>query len=138
VCGDGAEATQPLGWATEREDACAATVREAAARPEVSVVELAGMLSERAAGRAEFVLLDVREPGERDVAEIPGSVLLPVGEVRSGAVVPGAGRVVVHCKSGARSAEAVDLLRARGVDAWDVPGGILAWSREVDPSVPEY
>ncbi len=81
----------------------------------------------------------MREPGERDVAEIPGSVLVPVGEVRAGAVVPGAdGRVVVHCKSGARSAEAVDLLRARGVDAWDVPGGILAWSRDVDPSVPVY
>ncbi|HMM94178.1 molybdopterin-synthase adenylyltransferase MoeB [Phycicoccus sp.] len=139
VCGAGADATRPLGWATEREDACTATVPESAARPEVSVVELAGMLSARAAGRADFVLLDVREPGERDVAEIPGSVLLPVGEVRAGAVVPGAaGRVVVHCKSGGRSAEAVDLLRARGVDAWDVPGGILAWSHEVDPSVPVY
>ncbi len=143
VCGAAADATRPLGWATQREDACAAgdPVADAAAgRPEVGVEELARLLAERDAGRADFVLLDVREPGERDVAAIPGSVLLPVGEVRAGAPVPGGGgrRVVVHCKAGGRSAEAVDLLRARGVDAWDVPGGILAWSRDVDPSVPGY
>lgn len=143
VCGAAADATRPLGWATQREDACAAgdPVADAAAgRPEVGVEELARLLAERDAGRADFVLLDVREPGERDVAAIPGSVLLPVGEVRAGAPVPGGDgrRVVVHCKAGGRSAEAVDLLRARGVDAWDVPGGILAWSRDVDPSVPGY
>jgi rhodanese-related sulfurtransferase len=53
--------------------------------------------------------------------------------------VPGSdGRVYVYCKVGGRSAEAVDLLRARGVDAVDVEGGVLAWSRDVDPSVPTY
>jgi len=44
----------------------------------------------------------------------------------------------MHCKSGGRSAEAVRLLRARGVDAVDVSGGVLAWVREVDPSLPTY
>ncbi|PKW26126.1 ThiF family adenylyltransferase [Phycicoccus duodecadis] len=142
VCGSGADATRALGWATvhqgagaDREGPTAAEV----ARPSVDVAELARLLDERSSGGAGFVLLDVREPGERDVAAIPGSELVPMGLVRDGAEVPGAsGRVYVHCKSGGRSAEAVDLLRARGVDAVDVEGGILAWSREVDPSVPTY
>ena len=138
VCGTGADVTAPLGWATARPVVAAPEV-EAVERPGVEVDELARLLADRSAGGAEFTLLDVREPGERDVAAIPGSVLLPVGAVRDGADVPGAaGRVYVHCKSGGRSAEAVDLLRARGVDAVDVRGGVLAWSRDVDPAVPTY
>lgn len=66
---------------------------------------------------------------------------MPIGDLRAGAGVPGvdAGdRVYVHCKSGGRSAEAVDLLRARGVDAVNVEGGILAWVRDVEPHLPTY
>ena len=137
VCGSGAEVAAPLGWATQAPDAPG--TGSVADRPAVDVAELARLLARRSAGAEDFTLLDVREPGERDVAAIPGSVLLPVGDVRDGADVPGAdGRVYVHCKSGGRSAEAVDLLRARGVDAVDVEGGILRWSRDVDPSVPTY
>jgi rhodanese-related sulfurtransferase len=144
VCGSGADATRALGWATahaaaDGDEDVEAMERVQAARPSVDVVELARLLDERASGGTGFVLLDVREPGERDVAAIPGSELVPVALVRDGVEVPGAsGRVYVHCKSGGRSAEAVDLLRARGVDAIDVEGGILAWSRDVDPSVPLY
>ncbi|QIM20238.1 molybdopterin-synthase adenylyltransferase MoeB [Phycicoccus sp. HDW14] len=138
VCGSGAEVARPLGWATERVGDGGAVAAEGD-RPGVDVVELSRLLRGRAEGGESFTLLDVREPGERDVAAIPGSVLLPVGRVRAGVDVPGsAGRVYVHCKSGGRSAEAVDLLRARGVDAVDVLGGVLAWSRDVDPSVPGY
>ncbi len=139
VCGAGADATRPLGWASAREERPGAGEPAAVGRPGVGVGELSRLLHERDSGGKDFVLLDVREPGERDVAEIPGSVLHPVGLVREGHEVPGAGgRVYVYCKSGTRSAEAVDLLRARGVDAVDVAGGVLAWSREVDPSVPTY
>lgn len=141
VCGERADATRPLGWATERDDSCVVdgASQVPARRPTVDVAELDRLLRARAGGQGDFVLLDVREPQERDVAAIPGSELVPVARVRSGGPVPGSqGRVYVFCKSGGRSAEAVDLLRARGVDAVDVAGGILAWSREVDPSVPTY
>jgi adenylyltransferase/sulfurtransferase len=137
VCGSGAEVARPLGWATSRGDAD--PVAAEPDRPSVDVVELARLLAGRREGGEPFTLVDVREPGERDVAAIPGSVLVPVGRVRAGEDVPGSGgRVYVHCKAGGRSAEAVDLLRARGVDAVDVRGGVLAWSRDVDPSVPTY
>ncbi|NHA66924.1 ThiF family adenylyltransferase [Phycicoccus flavus] len=137
VCGAGADPARPLGWATSRADGAAPVDADGSgggSRPSVSVAELADLLREDG-----VALLDVREPGERDVAAVPGSVLFPVGRVRAGDPLPvDGGRVYVHCKSGGRSAEAVDLLRARGVDAVDVEGGILAWSREVDPSVPTY
>lgn len=147
VCGSGADWSRALGWATAPEGSAVVGLAGVAAtaaggdegRPTVDVVRLARLLEERSDGTESFVLLDVREAGEREVASIPGSVLLPVGEVRAGAPVPGdGGRVYVHCKAGGRSAEAVDLLRARGVDAVDVAGGVLAWSRDVDPTVPVY
>jgi molybdopterin/thiamine biosynthesis adenylyltransferase/rhodanese-related sulfurtransferase len=137
VCGSGADLTRPLGWASAADDACSPP--EDAARPTVGVTELARLLTARENGSAAFVLLDVREAGELEVAAIPGAEHLPMDRVRGGDRVPGAaGRVYVYCKVGGRSAEAVDLLRGRGVDAVDVAGGVLAWSREVDPSVPLY
>ncbi|WP_299440939.1 molybdopterin-synthase adenylyltransferase MoeB [uncultured Phycicoccus sp.] len=139
VCGAGADAARPLGWATTPADPSPGAGSAAPAdRPGVDVAALATLLRDRAAGSEDFVLLDVREPGERDVAAIPGSEAMPMARVRAGEQPPAPGRVYVFCKSGIRSAEAVDLLRARGVDAVDVVGGILAWSREVDPSVPTY
>ena len=72
---------------------------------------------------------------------LPGGAWLPVGDVRTGASVPGlepGARVYVYCKTGVRSGEAVDLLRARGVDAVNVDGGILAWVARVDPTLPTY
>lgn len=138
VCGTGADPTRPLGWSSAPEvggDDGASGAR----RPTVSVGELAGLLARREEGAAAFVLLDVREAGELEVASIPGAEHLPVGRVRAGDAVPGeGGRVYVYCKVGGRSAEAVDLLRRRGVDAVDVAGGVLAWARDVDPAVPTY
>lgn len=89
------------------------------------------------------MLLDVREAGEREIVSIPGAIWRPIDVVRSSAEgaaqgLPTGSTVYVHCKSGARSAEAVDLLRAVGVDAVDVRGGVLAWVRDVDPSLPTY
>lgn len=111
--------------------------------PSISVVELAARLAAREAGSDEFVLVDVREPGERDVVVIPGALAVPLGEVRAhgGEALAEVGDgipVLVHCKTGARSAEAVERLRAEGVDAVDVTGGVLAWVRDVDPTQPTY
>ena len=66
---------------------------------------------------------------------------LPVAEVRAGAELPGlvpGARVYVYCRTGVRSGEAVDLLRARGIDAVNVEGGVLAWVAEVEPHLPTY
>jgi len=111
----------------------------------ISASALAGMLRARAAGAADFVLVDVREPHERDIVAIPGAVGIPVGRFRSGEAVAevdalAAGRaVVLHCKSGARSAEALAVLRGAGLaDAVHLAGGVLAWVRDVDPSLPAY
>jgi adenylyltransferase/sulfurtransferase len=93
-------------------------------------------------GRGPFIL-DVREPNEYQICRIPGSLLIPLGQV--GARVQeieqaAEGRpIVVHCKMGARSAKAVQLLRQRGIDrAQNLKGGILAWIDQVDPKQAKY
>lgn len=90
--------------------------------PEVSVAELA---DQRAQGAP---LIDVREPSEWEEFRAPGAVLLPLGEVadRLGEV-PSEGTVYVICKVGGRSAKAVEIMRAAGIDAVNVAGGSLAW-----------
>ena len=139
VCGPDADPARAVGWLAQA-DVCRVPGSEPDAPdgvlPAVSVRELAALLG----GDEPVVLLDVREPGEREIAVISGATSLPLGALRAGEAVPTApgARVYVHCKSGARSAEAVALLRERGVDAVDVTGGITAWSREVDSTVPEY
>ena len=88
----------------------------------------------------KFVLVDVREPHEFQIARIPGSVLIPLGELpkRLNELNP-ADEIVMHCKMGGRSAKAVDLLRQNGfTKVRNMKGGILAWSEKVDPSVPKY
>ncbi len=93
--------------------------------------------------REPLFLLDVREPQEFQICRIPGSTLIPLGELpnRLGEIPsgPGAPPIVVHCKSGVRSAKAVKLLRDRGVaDARNLKGGILAWIDRIDPTQPKY
>jgi molybdopterin/thiamine biosynthesis adenylyltransferase/rhodanese-related sulfurtransferase len=88
----------------------------------------------------KFVLIDVREPHEYRIASIPGSKLIPLGEVgkRLDELDPQAD-IVVHCKSGMRSAKACGILKAAGFQhVRNMKGGILAWSDQVDPSVPKY
>jgi adenylyltransferase/sulfurtransferase len=87
-----------------------------------------------------FVLIDVREPHEYQICRIPGSKLIPLGEVpRRMSELDSADEIVVHCKSGMRSARAVDLLMKSGFGKiYNLKGGILAWSDQVDPSVPKY
>ncbi|MBI5239184.1 MAG: molybdopterin-synthase adenylyltransferase MoeB [Elusimicrobia bacterium] len=110
----------------------------AAAVPETSVEDLKARLDRKEA----LLLLDVREPGEHDLARIPGAKLIPLGQLPARLKELAAYRrkpVLVHCKTGARSAQAVGLLRAQGFSgALNVAGGIAAWSERIDPSVPKY
>jgi sulfur-carrier protein adenylyltransferase/sulfurtransferase len=86
------------------------------------------------------VILDVREPFEHAICRIPGARLIPLGELprRLSELNPG-DDIVVHCKSGGRSARAVSLLRERGyARAANLSGGILAWINDIDPSQSRY
>jgi sulfur-carrier protein adenylyltransferase/sulfurtransferase len=106
--------------------------------PEVTVQEL----NERLSSGAPPYLLDVRESNEFQICRIPGSTLIPLGqvgsrldEIKAGA----AGReILVHCKMGGRSAKAVRLLKENGIEAKNVKGGILDWIDKVDRSLPKY
>lgn len=103
---------------------------------EISVKEL----SDRLKKKDKFVLVDVREPHEYEIAQIPGSKLIPLGDVAERAKeLDTADDIVVHCKSGARSARAIKVLQQMGFRKLkNLKGGILAWSDEIDPTVPKY
>ena len=92
------------------------------------------------AGEDDFVLVDVRRPEERDVVAIPGAEAVPVEAFRAGDALdalPADRPVILHCRSGARSLEAARLLRRAGRrDVSHLEGGVLAWVRDVDPSLP--
>ncbi|MFO7252802.1 MAG: adenylyltransferase/sulfurtransferase MoeZ [Actinomycetes bacterium] len=90
----------------------------------------------------DIFLVDVREPNEYEICRIPGSVLIPKGEFLDGSALeklPQDKKIVLHCKSGGRSAEALAVVKNAGFsDAVHVGGGILSWIKNVDPSLPEY
>src|SRR5579864_5349250 len=87
-----------------------------------------------------FVLIDVREPHEWQIGHIPYAKLIPLGDLPKRVnELNSADEIVAHCKSGARSAKAVDFLKQAGFKkVKNMKGGILAWSDKVDPSVPKY
>jgi len=119
----------------------AVEARQQAGMNEMSVQELKQLMN---SGASDFVLLDVRNPNEYEIAQIPGAILIPLSEIESGAGIPkvkelvNGHRLIAHCKMGGRSAKALSLLKEAGIEGINVKGGITAWSREVDPSVPEY
>ncbi len=105
--------------------------------PEITVQELK---ARRDAGMTPF-LLDVRKPHEADIAAIGADQLIPVQELENRLNELEASpeeEIVVHCRTGGRSAKATQLLRARGFDAKNLKGGLHAWSEEIDPNVPKY
>jgi adenylyltransferase/sulfurtransferase len=87
----------------------------------------------------DLFILDVREPHEYQICNLRGH-LIPLGELpRRAHELDSSREIVAHCRSGKRSAEAVDFLRKAGFrKIWNLKGGILAWSDQVDPSVPKY
>jgi len=90
--------------------------------------------------KEDFFLLDVREPNEFQIGRIPGSTLIPLGEVpQRVSEIPRDKEIVVHCKMGGRSAKAAAFLRQQGYkNVKNLKGGILDWSDKIDPSVPKY
>jgi len=115
---------------------------EAAAGSTISVTQLEAMLKERAEGTRDFELIDVREPNEYEINRIPGARLVPKGEFLNGnalADLPSDKPIVLHCKSGVRSAEVLAIVKGAGyADAVHVGGGVVAWVSQVDPSQPAY
>ena len=104
---------------------------------EISVAELKSM---RDAGR-DFTLLDVREPWEFEVAHIPGSKHIPMGDIpaRFNQELDPEDHIVVVCHHGVRSMNVTAWLRQQGFEkVQSLRGGIDRWSREIDPSVPLY
>src|SRR5580692_945747 len=87
-----------------------------------------------------FVLIDVREPHEYQICSIPQAKLIPLGDLPKRVnELNSADEIVAHCKSGMRSAKAVDFLKQAGFKkVRNMKGGIIAWSDKVDPSVPKY
>jgi adenylyltransferase/sulfurtransferase len=112
--------------------------QNAAAGHTITATELKEMFD---AGK-DFALIDVREQNEFEIVRIPGSVLIPKDRILSGealAELPQDKPIVLHCKSGARSADALAALHKAGFrDAVHVGGGVLAWAKQVDPSLPTY
>ena len=108
---------------------------------EMTVTELKQLID---SGAKDFVLIDVRNPNEYDIAKIPGSILIPLPDIENGKGIEqvkaalNGHRLIAHCKMGGRSAKALAILKEAGIEGTNVKGGIQAWSREVDASVLEY
>ena len=146
LCGENPTVTSLIDYETF----CGAVSEEAAdaaAGSTISVVQLEHMLKEREEGSRDFVLVDVREPNEYEINKIPGSVLIPKGEFLNGNAFDQLGELtdngskplVLHCKSGVRSAEALAIAKGAGYsDAVHVGGGVVAWVNQIDPSQPSY
>jgi molybdopterin/thiamine biosynthesis adenylyltransferase/rhodanese-related sulfurtransferase len=103
--------------------------------PEISVEEL----KQRLDAKEDFILLDVREPHEYQICNLNG-VLIPLNDLpRRVHELDPSKEMVVHCRSGARSARAVGFLQHAGfAKAKNLAGGILAWADRIDPNVPKY
>jgi len=145
LCGDNPTVTELIDY----EAFCGAISDEAAdaaAGSTISVTQLEHLLKERENGTRDFVLVDVREPNEYEINKIPGSVLIPKGDFLNGTafdqlaeLTGGSKQLVLHCKSGVRSAEALAVAKGAGyADAVHVGGGVVAWVNQIDPSQPSY
>jgi adenylyltransferase/sulfurtransferase len=137
VCGKNPTVTELIDY----EEFCGTVSEEAQEAAMGSTITARDLKAMQDAGENIF-LVDVREPNEYEIVSIPGSVLIPKGEFISGAALeqlPQDRRIVLHCKSGQRSAEALAVVKDAGFsDAVHVGGGVLAWIKQVDPSLPEY
>lgn len=134
VCGENPTITEPIDY----QQFCG--IPKTPSMPEVpslSVQELQSMLASQP---DSFFLLDVREPHEYDIARIPNSNLIPLQQLPGRLnELPRDQKILVHCRSGVRSAKAVEMMQQSGFkDVHNITGGILAWSREIDPTVPQY
>jgi len=103
--------------------------------PEMDVHQLRAKLR----NGEDFELIDVREPHEHQISHLDEAKLVPLNEVpRRLSEMDSSKEYVVHCKMGGRSAQAVELMRQAGLDATNVKGGITAWAKEIDTTMPTY
>jgi adenylyltransferase/sulfurtransferase len=137
VCGENPSVRELIDY----EEFCGVVsdaAEQAAAGSTITAPELRDMLD---AGKDVF-LVDVREPAEYEIVKIPGSVLIPNREILAGEALsrlPQDRPVVLYCRTGVRSAEALAAVKAAGfADAVHVQGGVTAWAKQVDPSLPTY
>ena len=104
----------------------------------ISVSELKNKID----SKENFLLIDVREPSEFEIVRIPGSVLIPKQGFLDGSALAGLPQdkpIILHCKSGVRSAECLAILKSAGfADATHVSGGVVAWAKQIDKSLPVY
>ncbi len=118
--------------------AVSADAQQAASGSTISATDLKEMLD----NDENIFLVDVREPNEYEIVSIPGATLIPKDQFLTGAALerlPQDKRIVLHCKSGARSAEVLAVIKNAGFsDAVHVGGGVLAWVSQIDPSLPTY
>lgn len=129
----------PITGLVDLTETCAVPVL--ADLPTIGARHLADRLADRERGGDDLDLVDVREPAEHALAAIPGARLLPRGGFMDGSAfadLDPSRPLVLHCASGVRSAEVLELVRARGFDAVHLTGGILAWIDEVEPALPRY
>jgi len=104
----------------------------------ISVTDLAAKIT----AKDDFYLVDVREPSEFEIVRIPGSHLIPKQGFLDGTVLaslPQDKPIILHCKSGVRSAECLAILKGAGFSgATHVAGGVIAWAKQIDKSLPVY
>jgi adenylyltransferase/sulfurtransferase len=112
--------------------------QEASAGSTITVQELKSKID----GNEDFYLIDVREPSEFEIVRIPGSHLIPKQGFIDGSVLaslPQDKPIILHCKSGLRSAECLAILKSAGfADASHVSGGVVAWAKQIDTTLPVY
>ena len=137
LCGDNPTVTELIDY----DDFCGTVSDEAAAAATGSTITVHELRDLVDSGKP-IDLIDVREPAEYEIVRIPGSRLIPKGEILNGSVLadlPQDKQIVLYCKSGVRSAEALAALKAAGFkDAVHVQGGVVSWIRQIDPSLPIY
>jgi molybdopterin/thiamine biosynthesis adenylyltransferase/rhodanese-related sulfurtransferase len=137
ICGEHPTVTELIDY----EAFCGAISEEAADAAKDSTITVR-QLKEWLDTDEKIQLIDVREPNEYEIVNIPGATLIPKGEFLMGSALEKLDptkRIVLHCKSGARSAEALAVVHAAGYkDAVHVGGGVLAWVNQIEPEKPSY
>jgi molybdopterin/thiamine biosynthesis adenylyltransferase/rhodanese-related sulfurtransferase len=137
VCGKNPTVTELIDY----EAFCGVISEEAAEAAKDSTISVR-QLKEMFDREDNIFVVDVREPNEYEIVNIPGAVLIPKGEFLNGSALekmPTDKRIVLHCKTGARSAEALAVVKGAGfADAVHVGGGVVAWVNQIEPHKPAY
>lgn len=138
MCGDNPTITELIDYEQFcgiRGEESDTIIRAKDAVPEISVAQLKQMLD----ADEDIELLDVREPHEHQICHLPQATLVPLGSIPQRlSDFDSTRKYIVHCKMGGRSAQAVELMRQAGLDATNVAGGITAWAKQIDTSMPTY